>query len=423
MSQTRYSPLQTTEHMENDLTSSHAQSFFDSYQTKSTADHFLIPSPSAPPVESLKNMHSKTVDDLPLIDKSSPSLSSSSSSSHSFQLEHDSVELSSIKKVASFPDDDFHPLQPSAPPLMQSMERQEHVDGGDSLSLPHTQPVLLHSSSSSSSSSSSEEVCRICYDIGQENNPLFRPCHCTSFIHHSCLDTWRSAHQNPKAFTTCEVCKFEYVITNKNETLSQRRKRKVITVLLCVADFLYLFGIFQAFSCAIALFLSAVDGSASSIDQQTGTRSRPLGHFMGNNTDPYLAYWLLGMAIFLFITGLVTLLYHLCGRETIIWADAGPCECGNCHCNCNCCCEDCPNLCRDCRCHDCRCGNDCGEAGAVVLIAIVIAIICFGAFVCILYACDYLRVRASKRFEIRKKLGLATVQVVQDIRELPDQHA
>jgi len=66
-----------------------------------------------------------------------------------------------------------------------------------------------------SSSSNEENICRICFDGEEENNPLIYPCSCdgsSKYVHKKCLDKWRLLNHNKRAFIKCMECHSPYTI-------------------------------------------------------------------------------------------------------------------------------------------------------------------------------------------------------------------
>lgn len=55
--------------------------------------------------------------------------------------------------------------------------------------------------------------CRICLDTGGYRHEFTKPCVCDGsqrYVHKYCLDRWRATGQNPRGFTHCPTCAFEY---------------------------------------------------------------------------------------------------------------------------------------------------------------------------------------------------------------------
>ena len=58
--------------------------------------------------------------------------------------------------------------------------------------------------------------CRFCLENDNEKD-LFKPCLCNSKVHRECLRQWRMLHRpDEDNFKTCEICKYDYNILNKN---------------------------------------------------------------------------------------------------------------------------------------------------------------------------------------------------------------
>ena len=57
-----------------------------------------------------------------------------------------------------------------------------------------------------------EEQCRICLDDDNQEDLIY-PCLCKGtqkYVHRECINQWRSVNVNPKAFSHCTVCNYEY---------------------------------------------------------------------------------------------------------------------------------------------------------------------------------------------------------------------
>ena len=56
-------------------------------------------------------------------------------------------------------------------------------------------------------------TCRFCLDTGSADS-MIAPCLCagtSKFVHRCCLDEWRAQEAQPRAFTHCPSCKFQYI--------------------------------------------------------------------------------------------------------------------------------------------------------------------------------------------------------------------
>jgi E3 ubiquitin-protein ligase DOA10 len=61
-----------------------------------------------------------------------------------------------------------------------------------------------------------EKICRYCQDV-KDISVLLHPCKCkgsTKYIHRNCLNRWRN--MNIQKNSTCELCKFVYIIRREN---------------------------------------------------------------------------------------------------------------------------------------------------------------------------------------------------------------
>ena len=69
--------------------------------------------------------------------------------------------------------------------------------------------------------SNSDIICRICLE-NSDLPDLIYPCKCagnSKYVHKKCLNEWRSINHNPDNFYRCEVCKYEYNIVKKQNSL------------------------------------------------------------------------------------------------------------------------------------------------------------------------------------------------------------
>lgn len=58
--------------------------------------------------------------------------------------------------------------------------------------------------------------CRICLETG-DINEMISPCNCrgsSQWVHPECLNEWRMTNQNPRSRDQCEICLFNYIISN-----------------------------------------------------------------------------------------------------------------------------------------------------------------------------------------------------------------
>lgn len=76
------------------------------------------------------------------------------------------------------------------------------------------------------------------FHCGSRDN-LLAPCFCSGtnkFICRPCLDSWRASDSNPKAFTHCTQCNFEYVLEPINENPVLERRRNLLYSLYLIRD-------------------------------------------------------------------------------------------------------------------------------------------------------------------------------------------
>lgn len=85
--------------------------------------------------------------------------------------------------------------------------------------------------------SSSMDICRICHCEGDTDAPLISPCVCSGslqWVHQACLQKWIKSADTK----SCELCKFEFIMTTKVKPFQQVRKQHIFffTKLLCVKE-------------------------------------------------------------------------------------------------------------------------------------------------------------------------------------------
>lgn len=71
-------------------------------------------------------------------------------------------------------------------------------------------------------------ICRFCYEESNDIKDFITPCKCSGsvkYVHRSCLDIWRSLNPDGENFNRCNVCKFNYVITELEEPIEEKQKR------------------------------------------------------------------------------------------------------------------------------------------------------------------------------------------------------
>jgi len=77
------------------------------------------------------------------------------------------------------------------------------------------------------------------YDGSEDQEILIQPCKCTSaYVHESCLQKWRNENRENDRYTSCEICKADYVILQDHpkETFQiiTRSTRNITCPLFCV---------------------------------------------------------------------------------------------------------------------------------------------------------------------------------------------
>lgn len=79
-----------------------------------------------------------------------------------------------------------------------------------------------------SSFSERQDICRICHCEGEEGNRLLSPCLCMGslkYVHLRCLQKWIKSSEK----TSCELCRFEYIMTTKTRPFKEWEKLEMTT--------------------------------------------------------------------------------------------------------------------------------------------------------------------------------------------------
>jgi hypothetical protein len=204
------------------------------------------------------------------------------------------------------------------------------------------------------SSQNATKSCRICLDDGNRAD-LIRPCLCrggSAYVHRQCLDNWRSMNKLDRAFKSCDVCRFEYIIEPVKDNPSADRRRLLIYRLLVTRDVTLLILLVQAIIIGMTFLLQVADKKNNTIKKLYPTSMNSFG-----------IYYLSSVILFFALLCVFSLLVLCCGSE------------GN------------NDQRRDCACYTCYGSgcNDCdGDGAGVILIVIVILFAILGIFVAII---------------------------------------
>jgi hypothetical protein len=100
---------------------------------------------------------------------------------------------------------------PSAGEIAAAWERA-FPSGGGELATPGAARLNGGDSRDEDENEDDERLCRICF-CGDECGKLIAPCRCRGsvrFVHAACLNEWRVASANPRAFHRCDQCGYVY---------------------------------------------------------------------------------------------------------------------------------------------------------------------------------------------------------------------
>lgn len=152
--------------------------------------------------------------------------------------------------------------------------------------------------------------CRLCFEAGDRPD-LIAPCWCSGtskFVHRKCLNRWRSANHNPRAFTHCSECHFEYEITfvhNPDEKTILRKVR-----LRVARDIFLVFLLNQTLVFVLGLIVRLFDPNESMVDviglRQVPGQDQPHG-LINAIQYHYVTYYICGLGVELFLVGLTVI--------------------------------------------------------------------------------------------------------------------
>lgn len=142
-----------------------------------------------------------------------------------------------------------------------------------------------------------DDVCAYC--LG-DDLPLIKPCQCSKF-HIECLDENRSKGRGD-AMTTCQTCRFNYVMDIKNDDPESERKRLLKFRLYVIFDILYFILWFIQLSITLGYFSYLIDD-----------KEYIYNYFKSDIVDnEKIIYGLCGLVVLLFIIGISGALYQCC---------------------------------------------------------------------------------------------------------------
>jgi hypothetical protein len=257
--------------------------------------------------------------------------------------------------------------------------------------------------------------CRICLSCEDPDQDMMEPCKCAgscATVHRKCLNRWRAMKTNPRAFTHCPNCAFEYRLrlqrTEEADGGCMTRKRKFR--LLVARDTLKAFALTQ-----VVVLLAA--GLVYLCDQDHVIRTEFDNYF--NSPADKSVYYGAGLLLVFFLMGMSAICAACCsGGQDADTSDSFYCyyfygdfgsgsDGGDCNCSDG-----------DCGCP--TCGGDGGEdAGGFAIVALVIvAIVIVAGAVLAVFAGLFILQRAIQRHQhVLQKTILAEEYIVVDRSE------
>lgn len=292
-----------------------------------------------------------------------------------------------------------------------------------------------------SSSSTCRGPCRLCFENGGE---LIAPCLCkgsSKWIHRECLNQWRAAGHNPRALTNCCECGFQYKLQVCRETSDEAESRRRRVRRELASQGLSAFAGVQLVIFCLAALCRACDPQERLVEVwglPQDDENEP-NSFLESLHHHKTTYYLSGLVLFLLLLGI-----SVCVASCFSFGPSDPsarrygrhARDGHCDCGfydaylCTRCCGDCGHVCCDgccdctcCSSRDCLCpdigpghiGGDCGEAFAVVLVALFVIFVLIGLFAALIAVVSWAQ-RAIQRFsQVQEMRVLAKEFVVEDL--------
>ncbi|KAL5230498.1 hypothetical protein ABZP36_029274 [Zizania latifolia] len=188
-------------------------------------------------------------------------------------------------------------------PLLQ----RENKEGESSLQLtpPKTATVSTLEIEDVETEGSSAGCCRICLETESEiGNELISPCMCKGtqqFVHHSCLDHWRSVKEG-FAFSHCTTCKAQFHL--RVETWEDNSWRKMKFRIFVARDVILVF-------LAVQLTIAMIGAIAYFVDRDGSFRnsfSDGWDRFLSKHPIPF--YYCIGVVVFFVLLGFFGLILH-----------------------------------------------------------------------------------------------------------------
>ncbi|UJR24556.1 hypothetical protein I4U23_005931 [Adineta vaga] len=199
--------------------------------------------------------------------------------------------------------------------------------------------------------------CRICLDSDNQND-LISPCLCTggsAYVHRKCLDNWRALNKYGRAFKSCEVCQFEYIIEPIVDDPDADKRRLLIFRLLVTRDITLILIVLQAILVGLTFLLQFLDKN-----------SYRIRNYFPDSMSSFGVYYLSSLILFLALLGFFGLIGACCGLLSDAEARTGGCGCYYCYCA--------PISCDSCHGNN-SCNGNSGGGGVIGMIIIIFAVI------------------------------------------------
>lgn len=263
--------------------------------------------------------------------------------------------------------------------------------------------------------------CRICLDQISEQDDYLSPCLCKGsmkYVHRTCLNQWRATNQNPRAFTNCTECRFEYQL---KRVIKQGPSSKCTFRYLIVRDSFGVFCVVQLIIILLGFIVGSIDKNQAFVrllwgeDKQTLDRTGILSDILHHHKT---TYYLAGILVALFFLGLGYSIYYCCAK-------AGSSSNRDPHYHhhhrylfndpwLGCYCYDCPR----CNSGNGNCSGDGNEACAIIAIIIVVIFIIVGIFVGLFLTTVLIHRIVQRHYHILHREVLAEEYVVLDINDI-----
>lgn len=126
-------------------------------------------------------------------------------------------------------------------------------------------------------SENEEYVCRICLESDDLENLIY-PCRCSGnskYVHRRCLNEWRIINTNNRNYTNCDICDYQFRVSNTNRSHSicyrifNYLSLDPLAYLLITSITAYILSMISYIVDSEHLVISAVFGNISNMDNQT----------------------------------------------------------------------------------------------------------------------------------------------------------